>query len=44
MEAKSTESGSTKGIKRGIAKSKNLRIIITSNPFPASSDINNQTV
>jgi hypothetical protein len=44
MDAKSTESGSTKGIILGIENSKNFITNIKSRSLPANSEINNQTV
>ncbi len=44
MDAKSMESGKTKGTKRGIEKSKNFNTIEGSKSLPANSAISNQTV
>ncbi|GEC78629.1 hypothetical protein FAQ01_14990 [Flavobacterium aquatile] len=44
IEAKRTESGNTIGIILGIANSKNFKINSISKSFPASSEMNNQTV
>lgn len=44
MDAKSMESGKTRGIILGIENSKNFKTNIKSKSFPANSAMNNQTV